>query len=122
MISKKSARRLLDPINSLAWFSMDGFWLAKAPWPAYPAMALTLATGGLLLAMSRRRGEDLALNAWMWMNALWLISDLGDLPKVRYAAMAVGGLGAILLASSLRPSKRRRRPLRRFRKIRRAEG
>ena len=116
------SRRVVDPVNSVAWYAMDGLWLAQLAWPAYVATALTLATGGMLLLLSRRRGrrlnDDLALNAWMWMNALWLISDLGGRPVLRYVALAIGGLGAVLLANAVRPSKSHRGALRRFRKMR----
>jgi nitrate reductase gamma subunit len=116
------SRRIVDPANSVAWYAMDGLWLAQLTWPAYVAAGLTLATGGTLLFLNRRTGQrlndDLALNAWMWMNALWVISDLGRLPQLRFAAMAVGVLGAVLLANALRPSRRRRNTLRRFRKMR----
>ena len=45
-------------------------------------------------------------------------SDLGRLPTLRYAALAVGGVGAILLANAVRPSKSYRERLRRLRKLR----
>ena len=116
------SRRVVDPVNSVAWFAMDGLWLAQLAWPAYVATGLTLATGGMLLILDRKRGQrlndDLALNAWMWMNACWAISDLGGLPVLRHVAMAIGGLGAILLANAVRPSKTRRRSLSRLRKMR----
>lgn len=116
------SRRVVDPVNSVAWYTMDGLWLAHLTWPAYLATGLTLATGGTLLLLDRRPGQrlndDLALNAWMWMNALWVVSDLGRLPTLRYAAMAVGCVGAILLANAVRPSKTSRERLRRFRKMR----
>lgn len=116
------SRRVVDPVNSVAWYAMDGLWLAQLAWPAYVATGLTLATGGMLLLLDRRRGQrlndDLALNAWMWMNALWVISDLGGLPRLRYVAMAVGALGAVLLANAVRPSKSRRGAILRLRKMR----
>lgn len=116
------SRRVLDPVNSVAWYAMDGLWLAHLTWPAYLATGLTLATGGTLLLLDRRPGQrlndDLALNAWMWMNALWVVSDLGRLPTLRYLALAIGGVGAILLAHAVRPSKVYRERLRRFRKMR----
>lgn len=102
------SRKVVDPVNSVAWFGMDGLWLAELSWPAYAATALTLLTGGTLLATNRRFGrrlfDDLALNAWMWTNALWLMSDLGQRPVLRSAAMVVGCVGAILLFNAIRPS------------------
>lgn len=116
------SRRIVDPVNSVAWFAMDGLWLAELRWPAYLAAAATLATGGMLLALARRRGQrlndDLALNSWMWMNACWMASDLGGLPRLRYVAMAIGGVGAVLLANAIRPSRRHQRTLRSFKKMR----
>jgi hypothetical protein len=118
----RCSRRVVDPVNSVAWYAMDGLWLAHLTWPAYLATGLTLATGGTLLLLNRRRGQrlndDLALNAWMWMNALWVISDLGGLPPLRYVAMTIGGLGTVLLVNAVRPSKGSWGALRRFRKMR----
>lgn len=103
------SRRVVDPVNSVAWFAMDGLWLAQLAWPAYIATGLTLATGGILLLLNRRGGsrmdDDLALNAWMWMNAFWVVSDLGQMPILRQAALATGGLGALLLLNAVRPWK-----------------
>jgi lauroyl/myristoyl acyltransferase len=63
------SRKVIDPANSVAWYAMDGLWLAQLSWPAYVATGLTLATGGMLLLLNRRRGrrldDGLALNAWM---------------------------------------------------------
>ena len=116
------SRRVVDPVNSVAWYAMDGLWLAHLAWPAYLATGLTLATGGTLLLLDRRPGQrlndDLALNAWMWMNAMWVVSDLGGLPPLRYVALAIGGLGTVLLANAVWPSKTYRGKLRRLRKLR----
>jgi hypothetical protein len=82
---------------------------------------LTLVTGVMLLLLHGGRGQrlkdDLALNSWMWMNALWLISDLGVRPSLRYAALAIGCAGAVLLANAVRPSKGHRAALGRLRKM-----
>lgn len=116
------SRRVVDPANSAAWFAMDALWLADLARPAYVASALTLASGATLLFLDRKRAErlddDLALNAWMWMNALWAISDLGEIPSLRYAAMGVAGLGAVLLVNAIRPSKQSRGRIRRLKKLR----
>ncbi|GIW87211.1 MAG: hypothetical protein KatS3mg108_1535 [Isosphaeraceae bacterium] len=120
--SRWFARRVVDPVNSVAWFAMDGLWLAHQPLPAYLATAAALTTGALLLTTNRRFGrrlkDDLALNAWMWMNALWLVSDLGENPALRLAALVVGGLGVALLVVALWPIPSRRHPLGHFRKLR----
>lgn len=116
------SRRVVDPANSVAWFAMDGFWLAQLAGPAYVASAATLSTGATLLFLNRRRWsrlrDDLTLNAWMWMNALWMIADLGDRPTFRKAALAFAILGAILLVDQLRPSPNRAESLARFKKMR----
>ncbi len=116
------SRKVVDPVNSVAWFTMDGLWLAQLAWPAYVATGLTLLTGAVLVLFNRRRGqrlsEDLALNAWMWMNGLWVVSDLGDLPKLRTVALVVFGVGAVLLVNSVRPRNGVRGSLERFRKFR----
>lgn len=116
------SRRVVDPANSVAWFGMDALWLAHLPWPAYVASGLTIATGALLLFLDRKRSErlddDLALNAWMWMNALWVVSDLGKIPSLRYAAMGVATLGAVLLVRAILPSKHSRGRIRRLKKLR----
>ena len=31
------SRRLVDPVNSVAWYAMDMLWLAQLAWPAYVA-------------------------------------------------------------------------------------
>ncbi len=116
------SRRVVDPVNSVAWFAMDGLWLAQLARPAYVAAGLTLATGAMLILLNWRRWsrlrDDLALNAWMWMNALWLISDLGGYPTLRKAALVVAVVGAVLLLNELRPSPSRREALVRFKKMR----
>ena len=119
-------RPILDPANSLCWFAMDAFWLAQWGRLAYAATALALGTGALLLFLSHQRRErlvdDFALNAWMWMNASWVISDLGGLPKLRYAALIVAMVGAVLLVMGLVPSRRRRRTFGRVKKLRSYRG
>jgi len=116
------SKRIVDPLNSVAWFAMDGLWLTQLAWPAYAATALTLVTGAILLFLDRKRGnrlkDDLALNAWMWMNAMWVISDLGEMPRMRYAAMGIGVLGAILLANAVMPTNGPRGVVRRLKKMR----
>jgi hypothetical protein len=119
------SRRTIDPANSVAWFAMDALWLAGLKWPAYAATVAALVTGALLLAQNRRWGarlnDDLVLNAWMWTNALWLLSDLGERPGLRSAALVVCVVGAVLLANALRPSMRGPESVGRIKKLRVAD-
>ncbi len=116
------SRRVVDPLNSVCWFAMDGLWLAQLAWPAYVATALALGTGAVLIVLELRSGrritDDLVLNAWMWMNALWLISDLGSQPGLRQAALVVAAFGATLLVVDLYSTRGRGSALRRVRKLR----
>jgi hypothetical protein len=101
---------------------MDGAWLAHWVGPAYVATALALLTGAVLIVLELRSGrrvtDDLVLNAWMWMNALWLVSDLADRPELKTAAMAVGGVTAALLAADVATASSRGVPMSRVRRLR----
>jgi hypothetical protein len=118
----KFSRRVVDPVNSLAWFAMDGLWLAGLAWPAYVATGLTLATGGALVLFDRRGGsrldDDLALNAWMWMNAAWVVSDLGGLPGLRRFALVIMAVGALLVLNAVRPDRAQPETPRHLKKLR----
>ena len=48
------SRRVVDPANSVAWYAMDGFWLARLEWPAYVATAAVAAAA--VLSGVRARG------------------------------------------------------------------
>lgn len=114
------SKRVIDPLNSAAWFTMDALWMARLAWPAYVAAGLTLVTGGLLLALGRREGRsavlaDLGLNCWIVMNTIWLVADLaGHEPPVALAG-PVAVLGAAFIAAAAWHSQ----DLRRLRILRR---
>ncbi len=116
------SRRWIDPLNSVCWFAMDALWLAQLALAAYVATVLTLLTGLILVLLDRRGGsrldDDLALNAWMWMNAAWAVSDLGGLPSLRYAAMVIMGIGALLVLNAVRPDGSPAAAARRLKKLR----
>ncbi len=100
-----SSKRVVDAVNSAAWFAMDAFWIFRLQWPAYIAAGLTVATGVLLLALAWRqdRGDlfaDLGLNCWIAMNAVWLVSDLNGFPTPLAVAVPLALLGAVFLAAA----------------------
>lgn len=97
------AKRVVDPLNSIAWFSMDALWMARLEWPAYVTAGLTVVTGVWLLVLGWRQGRgvlfaDLGLNCWIAMNTVWLVSDLNGYSTPLALAGPVAVLGAVFLA------------------------
>ncbi len=108
------SKAIIDPVNTIAWFAMDALWLGRVEWPAYAAAAAALATGLLLLVLSRRDGrggvfEALGLNCWIVMNAVWLVHDLNGRETPRAFAAVVGVLGGVFLLAAARHSRDIRR-------------
>ena len=113
-------RSVVDPANTLVWFTMDALWLAKLTWPAYVFAGLTVATGVWLLGLSRRAGRaavyaDLGMNCWIAMNVVWLAHDLNGLetPRAVAAVLGVLGIGFFWAAARQAQDVRRVRILRR---------
>jgi hypothetical protein len=99
------AKRVVDPLNSVAWFTMDALWMFHLEWPAYVFAGLTVVTGLWLLALGWREGRgvllaDLGLNCWIAMNTVWLVSDLNGHPTPLAFAVPAVALGAIFLAAA----------------------
>lgn len=96
------AKRVVDPLNSLAWFAMDALWMCHLAWPAYALAALTVVTGIWLLVLGWREGGDvlfanLGLNCWLVMNTVWLVADLNGYPTPLEVGVPLALLGAIFL-------------------------
>ncbi|MGL4549696.1 MAG: hypothetical protein ACRC33_00805 [Gemmataceae bacterium] len=99
------AKRVVDPLNTAAWFAMDAMWMCKLDWPAYAFAGLTVVTGLWLLALGwrERRGvllADLGLNCWIAMNTVWLVWDLNGQPAPLAVAVPLAVLGAAFLAAA----------------------
>ena len=97
------AKRVVDPLNSIAWFLMDALWMCKLAWSAYLFAALTIVTGVWLLVLGWRRKSgllfaDLGLNCWIAMNTVWLVADLNGQPTPLEVAVPLAVVGAIFLA------------------------
>ena len=115
-----SAKRVVDTVNSAAWFAMDVLWIFRLAGPAYVAAGLTVATGVLLLALGRGQGRgdllaDLGLNCWIGMNTLWLVADLTGHETPLGLVGAVAALGAAFIVAAAWHSQDLRR-LRIFRR------
>jgi hypothetical protein len=103
--SPQHASRIVDPLNTLAWFTMDALWMCRLEWPAYLFAGLTVATGIWLLVIGWREGwtvllANLGLNCWIAMNTIWLVADLNEQPTPLGLAIPVAVLGGLLLAAA----------------------
>ena len=108
------SKRIVDAVNSAAWFTMDALWIARLEWPAYAAAGLTVATGLVLLALSWRYNRsdlfaDLAVNCWIAMNTIWFVSDINELETPLFLVGAVAVLGAVFIAAAIWQSEDFRR-------------
>ena len=108
------SRRVVDPLNSFAWFTMDALWMCRLAWPAYIFAGLTVVTGIWLLAGGWREGRgallaDLGLNCWIGMNTVWLVSDLTGRPTPLGLTVPLAVLGAGLIAAAARQAQDVRR-------------
>lgn len=97
------SRRVIDPLNSIAWFAMDTFWLFEIDLAAYLFAVLTVASGIWLVVRGWREDRkaalaDLGLLCWIAMNTVWMVSDLSGSkpPPVFCGCMAT--LGGTLIA------------------------
>src|SRR5690349_18922753 len=98
-------KRVADPLNSVAWFTMDALWVCRLEWPAYFFAGITVVTGFWLLALSWRVSagavfEDLGLTCWIVMNTVWLVLDLNGRSTSVAFAVPVATLGAIFLIAA----------------------
>jgi hypothetical protein len=99
------SKRVVDPLNSVAWFTMDALWMCRLEWPAYAFAGLTVVTGVWLLVLGWREGRgvllaDLGLNCWIAMNAVWLVADLNSRPTPLALAGPLAVVGAGFLAAA----------------------
>jgi hypothetical protein len=100
------SKRLVDPLNSVAWFAMDSLWMFGLEWPAYAFGVVTVVSGVWLLILGWREGRgvlyaDLGLNCWIVMNTVWLVSDMNGYETPLAVAGPVAVLGAAFLAAAL---------------------
>ena len=81
----------------------------------------TIATGLGLLYIERRKTVlfiNLAINCWIWMNTLWMMSDLFQHPALLVTARAIFGLGLVFIACAIRSSDNLRETFSHFRRFR----
>ena len=101
--ARSLAKKVVDPLNSVVWFTMDAFWMCKLAWPAYGFAALTVITGVWLLVLGwrQKRGvlfADMGLNCWIAMNTVWLVADLSGQPTPLGVTVPLAVVGAAFIA------------------------
>lgn len=100
-----AAKRVVDTVNSAAWFAMDALWIFRLEWATYAAAGLAVGTGLLLLVLGRGRDRsglfaDLGLNCWIGMNTIWMVADFAGEETPLGLAGAVAALGAVCIAAA----------------------
>ena len=94
----------VDILNSLSWLLMDASWLYRFPGLSGICMVILLTTGSLICVQSKSKSEvfsHTALYLWMWMNSLWMLSDLYGYKQLEYYAKILFPLSIISLLISL---------------------
>lgn len=103
--ARSFAKRVVDPLNSVVWFTMDTLWMCKLTWPAYIFAGLTVVTGIWLLVLGwrQKRGvlyAELGLNCWIAMNAVWLVTDLSGVPTPLEITVPLAVVGAAFITAA----------------------
>ena len=118
----------LDTTNSIAWFFMDAFWMLGLAGTGIFFILPTVLTGLGLLYIEKRPAVfkiNLAINCWIWMNTIWMLSDSFHLPWLMFYAKAIFAAGVLSIMLALVQSGNLRETFshfRRFRTLRWAEG
>ena len=104
-LSNPISKRLVDPLNTITWFTMDALWMCRLEWPSYFFTGLTIATGLWLLVLAWREGRGvvlahLGLNCWIAMNTVWLVTDFKGQPTPLTIGVPLALLGGVLLAAA----------------------
>lgn len=99
---------VLNIINSLVWFCMDALWLFNYKTLPSICMIIMLTTGAYLCFKGKVLSEvcaDTALFLWMWMNSLWMLSDLYNAPHFLFYAKLFFPAGLVFIIISIITNK-----------------
>lgn len=101
-------REILDTINSIFWFLMDAAWMLEVFGMAYLCILPTVLTGLALLYVERRRAVfyiNLAINCWIWMNTLWMLSETLETDALLNVSRALFSAGVIFIIMAAKNSE-----------------
>lgn len=111
----------LDTTNSVAWFFMDAFWMLGLSGAGIFFIFPTVLTGLGLLYIEKRPAVfqiNLAINCWIWMNTMWMLSDSFRLPGLMVYAKAIFAAGVLFIVLALVQSGNIRETFSHFRRFR----
>lgn len=111
----------LDTTNSVAWFFMDAFWMLGLSGAGIFFIFPTVLTGLGLLYIEKRPAVfkiNLAINCWIWMNSMWMLSDSFHLPGLMLYAKAIFAAGVFFIMLALFQSGNIRETFSHFRRFR----
>jgi len=111
----------LDTTNSVAWFFKDAFWMLGLAGTGVFFIFPTVLTGLGLLYIEKRPAIfmiNLAINCWIWMNTMWMLSDAFKLPGLMVYAKAIFAAGVLFIMLALVQSGNIRETFSHFRRFR----
>jgi uncharacterized membrane protein YhdT len=93
---------LLEVLNSVTWFIMDGSWMLDYQSVAYFFAFPTIITGFFAIFISRKavdKGINFTILAWILMNVSWLLSEANPWIKENNICLALFfiSLGSMLV-------------------------
>ncbi|HBA61600.1 MAG TPA: hypothetical protein DCZ92_12455 [Elusimicrobia bacterium] len=115
------SKDVLDTTNSVAWFFMDAFWMLGLPGTGVFFIFPTVLTGLGLLYIEKRPAVlkiNLAINCWIWMNTMWMLSDAFRMPGLMLYAKLIFGAGVLFMLAALLQSGNIRETFSHFRRFR----
>lgn len=111
----------LDTTNSVAWFFMDAFWMLGLTGAGLFFILPTVLTGLGLLYIEKRPAVfriNIAINCWIWMNTLWMLSDALKAPGLLVYARAMFAAGVLCILAALAQAGNIRETFSHFRRFR----
>lgn len=115
------SKEILDTVNSVSWFFADAFWMLDYLNIGVGLMIPTIVSGLCLLYVEKRHSLlfiNIAINCWIWMNTLWMASDMDLEGGYLLAAKVFFILGAICILLAALTSKNLKETFSHFKRFR----
>ena len=97
------SKDVLDTLNSVFWFGADAFWMLGSINTAIAFMIPTILTGLSLLYIEKRRPVlfiNIAINCWIFMNTMWILTDVLSSDFIYIASRVFLGLGVLAMITA----------------------